>query len=211
MLFQIAQTKNDIDSALSLLYESYLLAGLIKPNPIQKHISKYHLLDTTYIFISKAPDVTMTVSLVLDGEYGIPADENYSEIVNQYRSLYKIAEVTSIANNRLSIANFNKHFTGITQLLVEFARSQGVEKLFISTHPRHLKFYEKLIGFSKVGDEKHNLYVDKPVVLSVMDLLEESDHKYKKHYFANKYSKEELTPVIIDVKEYLNYIYNEIK
>lgn len=49
MLFQIAQTKNDIDSALSLLYESYLLAGLIKPNPIQKHISKYHLLDTTYI------------------------------------------------------------------------------------------------------------------------------------------------------------------
>jgi hypothetical protein len=60
---------------------------------------------------------------------------------------------------------------GVMSLMAQCARQRGIDELLITVHPRHLKFYERFIGFQQIGNEKNYHAVnDHPAVALALDL-----------------------------------------
>ena len=49
-------------------------------------------------------------------------------------------------------------------------RMNGFSDLVIEVNPRHVKFYERMLGFQAFGPERTNMRVNAPAVLMRLDL-----------------------------------------
>lgn len=178
--FEIARTREDFESGLRLLYESYVKSGLAVRNPSGVRITPYHLLDTTEVFVAKVRgEVFMTISLIADGELGVPMESMYADKIQQLRTLGKrIAEVGCFADRRAEGLGFNPAFNNLTKLLVQTARHRGCDTLVVAVHPRHAKFYRRLLGFEDIGGLAYCQYVsNRPAVALLLDLARERGTK----------------------------------
>ena len=99
---KVAATRSERQAAFELVYQSYLRAGLYAENPFGMRFTPYQLLPTTDIIIAKLRgEVVSTLSLVRDGELGLPMEEIYPEEVNARRNKsVGLAEVSCLADRR---------------------------------------------------------------------------------------------------------------
>ena len=68
-----ADGRDELYGAFQLVYDAYLRSGLTKPNAYGLRVTPYHLLPTTEVFVAlDRRKVICTVSLVRDGELGLP-------------------------------------------------------------------------------------------------------------------------------------------
>ena len=180
MVFEIARTCEDFESALRLLYESYVRAGLAVRNPSGIRLTPYHLLNTTEVFVAKIRgEVVMTISLIADGELGLPMEAMYANEIEELRTLGKrVAEVGCFADRRLDVTGFSPAFNTLTKLLVQTARHRGQDTLVVAVHPRHAKFYRRLLGFQDIGGLAYCEYVsNRPAVALLLDLTQQHGTK----------------------------------
>lgn len=151
--FRIARDKSDRVSAFRLVYENYVRQGLIEPNLYQLRVTPYHLLPTTAMFVAVRRDrVEAAVTLIGDGQLGLPMEEIHPELVAEarLRGLY-VGEVSCLAFRRSELKTFRPVFVQVTRLMAQFARSQGMAQLLIGCIPQHSRFYRKFLGFEQVG------------------------------------------------------------
>ncbi|HEX7447584.1 MAG TPA: hypothetical protein VF306_08570, partial [Pirellulales bacterium] len=84
--FKVADSFAEREAAFRLVYAAYTRAGLIEQNPFQMRVTPYQLLDTTDMFVAvQAGEVISTVSLVSDGEIGLPMEAIYDHEVEKLR------------------------------------------------------------------------------------------------------------------------------
>ena len=140
-------------AAFRLVYRSYLRAGLIEPNPHRMRVTPYHLLPTTMIFVAKLDGtVISTMSLVCDGDLGLPMETTYGNLIQRRRERgVHIGEVTCLADRRRSFLRFLPHFCQLTRLVAHYARRLGIDQVLAVAHPRHARFYTRSMGFSMIG------------------------------------------------------------
>ncbi len=154
--YRIAATFEERCKAFRLVYRSYLRAGLGTPNSTCMRVTPYHLLPTTETFIASCGDeVFFTMSLVVDGDLGLPMETIYAEEVAQWRRQGRtLAEVSCLADRRADSRGFFPTFLGLSRLLAQFAYKQGVDDLLIAVHPKHARLYRRLYGFQTFGELK---------------------------------------------------------
>lgn len=199
--FEIARTRDDFESGLRLLYESYVRSGLAIGNPSGIRITPYHLLDTTDVFVAKAQEeVFMTISLIADGELGLPMESMYADQVQELRMRGKrLAEVGCFADRRLDVTGFNPVFNTLTKLLVQTARHRGQDTLVVAVHPRHAKFYRRLLGFQDIGGLTYCQYVsNRPALALLLDLTQEHGTKQYNDFAKDLFPIEALQPKTFD-------------
>ncbi len=171
--YKIASSLEERGSAFRLVYESYLRAGLGQPNPYKLRVTPYHLLSTTEVFIAVLRSETFfTMSLMIDGEMGLPMESVYGEEVQlRRRQGRRIAEVSCLADRRKNLRGFLPVFLALSRLTTQYAWNRGADDLLIAVHPKHARFYRRLLDFQSLGQEKSYPCVgNRPAVALLLDL-----------------------------------------
>jgi hypothetical protein len=150
----VASTRADREGAFRLAYQSYLRAGLCGPSASRLRATPYQLLPSTDIFIARLRgEVISTLSLVRDGELGLPLEAIYMGEVAARRSAgIRIAEVSCLADRRKDEARFFGLFCELSRMMVQMADLEGIQQLLIAVHPRHSRMYRRAMGFTQIGD-----------------------------------------------------------
>ncbi len=116
-------------------------------------------------------DVVGTLSIGIDSEVGLMADEIFKDELDAHRARgAKLCEFTKFAfdpsvRSKTALAN-------VFHLAVIYARDMhGCTDIVIEVNPRHRRFYERMLGFRKEGQLKVNPRVDAPAYLLRVNLV----------------------------------------
>ncbi|MBY0242863.1 MAG: N-acetyltransferase [Burkholderiaceae bacterium] len=106
-----------------------------------------------------------TVTLGIDSEAGILADEIFHDEIEKVRARGgKVCEVTKLAfdpgvRSKMALAS-------LFHVLIIYAHYRfHCTDLFIEVNPRHRRYYEAMLGFTTVGAVRQNPRVDAPAYL----------------------------------------------
>jgi hypothetical protein len=105
------------------------------------------------MFVAKLRnEVISTLSLVADGELGLPMDLVFPDQVNERRDKgLCIAEATCLADRRRDFRRALPVFAELCRVMVQTARVRGVDELLVAVHPRHVRFYERFLAFEVIS------------------------------------------------------------
>ena len=116
-------------------------------------------------------DVVGTLSIGIDSEVGLMADEIFKDELDAHRQRgAKLCEFTKFAfdpsvRSKTALAN-------VFHLAVIYARDMhDCTDIVIEVNPRHRRFYERMLGFRKEGELKVNPRVDAPAYLLRVNLV----------------------------------------
>lgn len=154
---KVANTLEEREAVFQLGYQVYLDKGYIKKNATERLIQNYDADSDTMILIVKnhANKIVGSVTLVFDGDSILPAEKIYSKELNILRA--KKEEIVEIS--RLVIDPQYRNSKEILVLLFNYLYIYAyfVKKyscLAIEVNPRHTAYYEALLHFKPIGDEK---------------------------------------------------------
>ncbi len=171
--YRIASTQSERAAAFRLVYRSYLEAGLGEPNRQGMRVTPYHLLPTTEVFLASIEqEAVFTMSLVTDGRLGLPMESIYADVVHERRQQgLLVGEVSCLADRRDHSREFFPVFLRLSRLLAQYAWRRGVDQLLVAVHPRHARFYRRLLAFDVIGEQRSYPTVrDHPAVPLALDL-----------------------------------------
>jgi hypothetical protein len=156
VLYRVASTREERAAAFHLVYNSYLRAGLGEMNRYRMRVTPYHLLPSTEIFVAEhRGKVVFTMSLVTDGELGLPMDSVYGDEVDQFRLKgLRLGEVSCLADCQRHVREFFPIFLCTSRLMAQYARYRGLDALVAAVHPKHSRFYRRYMDFRTFGGEK---------------------------------------------------------
>jgi hypothetical protein len=170
---KVASTREERQAAFRLAYNSYVRAGLCNECREGLRITPYQLLSTTDIIVAELRgEVISTLSLVRDGELGLPLEAVYPGEVQQRRAAgLRLAEVSCLADRRRDIVRFFPLFCELARLTIQMCEHEGIDQLLVAVHPRHARMYRRAMGFKQVGDDRDYPAVNgNPAVMLSLDL-----------------------------------------
>jgi hypothetical protein len=171
---RIGSSREELFAAFRLVYGQYVRAGLMKQNPYQMRVTPYHLLPTTEVIVAlDRGTVTCTMTLVRDGELGLPMGSVYHEEVACHRlQELSLAEVSCLADAHEQATKSQSALFQLMPLLAQLAYYRGVDRLMIAVHPRHARFYHRFLGFDVIAAEErtYGQVCGKPAIALAMDL-----------------------------------------
>lgn len=180
--FQVAQRPEQFYGAFELVYNAYVRSGLAEPNPYRMRVTPYQLLPTTQVFVAvKGSEVIGTVSLVQDGELGLPMEAIYDREISWRRAEgLRLAEVSCLADRHHDLRRSFPVVLRLMSLMAQSAKRRGVDELIIAVHPRHAPFYQRFTAFVPIGGRKdYDAVCGKPAVALGLDLNRAPvDHPY---------------------------------
>ena len=106
-----------------------------------------------------------TVSLRLDSEQGLAADELYGGETAALRAQgRRICEFTRLAVDTVHISY--PVLAALFHTVFLFAQKlRGFDYALIEVNPRHVGYYQRALGFHVIGGRRHNARVNAPAVL----------------------------------------------
>lgn len=106
-----------------------------------------------------------TVTLGIDSDVGLLADEVFKDQVDAFRARgQKVCEITKLAVD--SGVQSKAALAALFHTLFIYGRYlHHCDHVFIEVNPRHRRFYESLLGFRRQCEVRHNTRVDAPAYL----------------------------------------------
>lgn len=193
----LARSRAELLASFRLLYKSYLRAGLVSENPHHLRLTEFHPLSTTEVLVAKCrEEVVSTMTLVGDGERGLPLESMYSsEYAQLRRSGLRCAEAGSFADRRTSPARFKQVFNLLARLLMQAAKARGYDAVVAATHPKHARFYVRWLGFKQFGDLKQCTYAEgNPAVALLLDFNAIRGTQFYERLFGEPLTAADLRP-----------------
>lgn len=167
-----AETDQEFKQAYKLLYDRYLESNYIKESKsFPFHYNVFNLLpETKTAILKKNRAVVSTVDIVMDrDEYGLPMDQiYYSELDELRRQGRKLCEVGSLACS--SDASWQNTFMPLFRVIFWRAVNIGCNDICIMVNPKHAAFYENIMIFESLGEERFYSNVNAPAVALRMNL-----------------------------------------
>lgn len=203
---KLASSRAEREGAFRLVYNRYLGAGLCGPNPHAMRVTPYHLLPTTTVFVALYQgEVIFTMSVIGDGERGVPMEGTFPDEIGALRAKgVRFGEVSCLADRRRNMARFLALFTRVARYVLQFTRQEGMQ-LVMAVHPRHGRFYERLLGFEQFGGERpYETVLNKPAVGYVLDPAR-FDARRREQYFGVPIPAAELRPQPLSAGELADF------
>lgn len=109
-------------------------------------------------------EVIGTLSLGLDSEIGLLADQVFKDRLDPYRAQGKVCEITKLAIH--PDVKSKAVLASLFHVAFIYARDLNLcSEIFIEVNPRHRRFYEAMLGFKVECESRPNPRVDAPAVL----------------------------------------------
>ena len=111
-----------------------------------------------------------TLTIGLDSSAGLKVDALFPEITRGLRDAgHRICEFTQLAMDRS--ARSPRLLASLFHVAYIYAhRLNGLTHLLIEVNPRHVRYYEIMLGFDVISSARHNHRVNAPAVLLSLDL-----------------------------------------
>jgi hypothetical protein len=111
-----------------------------------------------------------TLTIGFDSTERLLVDDLFPREVELFRlEGRRICEFTKLAMDRR--ARSRRLLAALFHVAYILAhRVKGLHNLLIEVNPRHVRYYEAMLGFTVVGAERHNMRVNAPAVLLSLDL-----------------------------------------
>ncbi len=122
--------------------------------------------------VASAADQTIgTITIGFDSEVGLLVDQLFAaEIAPMRIGNHRLCEFTKLAVD--ASVRSKRVLASLFHIAHIFAHHiRGCSHLMVEVNPRHVKFYQQMLGFKRVGQEKLNPRVNAPAVLLVLDLV----------------------------------------
>lgn len=112
-----------------------------------------------------------TITIGFDSPAGLHLDDPFSDETRALRDAgHKICEFTKLAMD--SVVRSKRALASLFHVSYIYAhRLMGFDSLLIEVNPRHVRYYERMLGFRAVGPERLNRRVNAPAVLLCLDFL----------------------------------------
>lgn len=197
--FKVADSPSERRDAFRLVYDQYLKTGLSQPNAHHVRVTPYHLLRTTHVFVAYVRrEIVATMTLVGDGDLGLPMESIYgAEVARRRARGLRLSEVSCLADRRADRRDFLTVFVGLSRLLAQFARRRQYDQLLVVCHPKHSAFYRRFLGFDMIGSVAECPHVEnKPAVPLCLDFDYVDHHPpacYKR-FFGQQLPEDVLKP-----------------
>lgn len=175
IVYKAAQHRDEREAAFRLVYQAYMRAGLIEPNPSQLRVTPYQLQPGSTIFVAVLRDeVISTVSLIGDCLLGLPMESIYRHEVAALRAAgVRFGEVSALADRRRQMSRTLPVFVQLMRLMVQTAHRQGLDRLLVAVHPRHARFYQRFLSFQRLAEERsYPLVCNNPAVALYLDFAQ---------------------------------------
>jgi len=160
-LFKIRLADNDgrRNSASMLIRKMYAWRGYqTKDSPNQQ--------PDRMTLVASADDATVaTITVGFDSPVGLLVDELYKQEIDPLReSGRRLCEFTKLAVD--SAIRSKRVLASLFHIAYIYGRQiYGYTDLLIEVNPRHVKFYEKMLGFTQAGPERLNPRVNASAIL----------------------------------------------
>ena len=120
--------------------------------------------------VAEEKDQTVgTITVGFDSSSGLAVDELFRDEVNvmRWRGL-RVCEFTKLAMDHA--VRSKRVLASLFHVAYIYAhRLKEFDALLIEVNPRHVSYYERMLGFVVAGPERHNERVDAPAVLMSLD------------------------------------------
>jgi hypothetical protein len=128
----------------------------MKSNRQKMRVTPYQLLPTTSVMVARyANQIISTLSLIEDGELGLPMEQTFAEEVRESRQRgYLLAEASCLADRRSEIKKYLPVFVRLCRLMIQSARNRAIDQVLIAVHPQHVRFYTQFLAFEQIADER---------------------------------------------------------
>jgi hypothetical protein len=125
--------------------------------------------DRITLTASEHDTVMGTISIGFDSSIGLLCDELYLEEINHLREKgWKVCEFTKLAID--SVVRSKRVLASLFHVAYIYAhRIKGFHKLLIEVNPRHVRYYERMLGFQISGPKRMNRRVTAPAILMTLD------------------------------------------
>jgi len=139
--------------AFALVHDRYLQLGYMEQHESGMRYSLLNLLpqSTTFV-VEESTRISGTLSVVVDSPAGLPGSKEFGGEFDKLRGQGKlIAEATMFACREESAKNFDVSLQLMT-VAFKWCIEIGIDELCMIVNPRHVGFYEKVLGFRRMGD-----------------------------------------------------------
>jgi hypothetical protein len=159
-----ADSAGQRSSASILINRMYATRGY-PSNPLPPHA----VSDRITLTASDHESVVGTISIGFDSPIGLLCDELYQDEINQLRdSGWRICEFTKLAID--SLVRSKRVLASLFHVAYIYAhRVKTFDRLLIEVNPRHVRYYERMLGFRITGPQRMNRRVGAPAVLMMLD------------------------------------------
>lgn len=166
-LFNIraAQSARERRSASSLLSRMYATRGYEGA-----HLADEECEHAKTFLASDHDSAIGTLTIGLDSLPGLKLEALFSDEVARFRDAgHRICEFTKLAMDRR--ARSPRLLASMFHVAYIYAhRIKELTHLLIEVNPRHVRYYETMLGFNVIAAARHNPRVNAPAVLLALDL-----------------------------------------
>ena len=166
-LFRIraAQTPRERRTASALLSRMYATRGYETT-----HLGDLEPAHSKTFLASDHNAEIGTLTISLDSPVGLKVEELFPDEVGRFRDAgLRICEFTKLAMDRR--ARSPRLLASLFHVAYIFAhRVHDLTHLLIEVNPRHVRYYETMLGFEVVAGARHSQRVNAPAVLLALDL-----------------------------------------
>jgi hypothetical protein len=126
----------------------------------------------TLIIHDKFAELMGTLAIGFDSSRGLRSDDLYHDEINKLRDAgTMICEFTKLAVDFDGPFNSKLVLGMVFHVAYIYAyQMRGYTDLLIEVNPRHVNFYEKMLGFKQLGPERLNPRVNAPAVLLCVNM-----------------------------------------
>ncbi len=159
LVLKIADTKEELEACFKLLYDAYVGAGYMKPDPSGMRATIYHALPTTTTLCAKFDGkVVGTLSLIRESTFGFPLQSAFD--LHEIRARGgRIAEGSALAVH----PDFRKTSGSVMFPLMKFMYDYcqdyfDTANLVIAVNPDRIEMYEALLCFQRLDQAEVDNY-----------------------------------------------------
>lgn len=115
-----------------------------------------------------------TLTIGFDHPGGLLADDLFKQEVDTLRAQHKkVCEFTKLAMDSTARSKSKRALASMFHVAYIYAhRIHGFTTLVIEVNPRHVGYYERMLGFKAIGEERLNRRVNAPAVLLKLEFLD---------------------------------------
>jgi hypothetical protein len=126
--------------------------------------------DSLTLVASEKETAIGTITIGFDGPQGLLSDDLFLDKIDQIRGDgCEVCEFT-----KLAMDNVKRSKQALASLFsvahIVARRIRGADYLLIEVNPRHVSYYQRMLGFKILGEERINCRVNAPAVLMSLDL-----------------------------------------
>lgn len=156
---RLADTEEARFSASQLLGKMYAWRGYTGTHRVEEHPYRVSL------FATERGETVGTVTLGFDSAEGLQADADFKDVIDAYRMQGgRVCEITKLAI--APKANSRKTLASLCHVMFIYGHSKHrCTDVFIEVNPRHRRYYETMLGFHCLGEQRFNKRVNAPSYL----------------------------------------------